>query len=242
MSTGMTPAPAPVTAPAPAPAGAVDIEDLLAAPLGLRERKKLKTRRGIRVEAFRLFREQGYDSTTVDQIAAAADVSPSTFFRYFPTKEDLIITDDYDPLMVSGLRSRPPGEPLLESIRQTLIPALRTVMAAEREEMMFRTRMLRTNQAIRDRSAGEMMRTRDLMVGVLAEREGERGEQGEQGKGCKRGRGAGQVDLLALRATVAAVLAACGEAVDHWASTDGAEDIADVVERALDAVTAAFQQ
>ena len=50
-------------------------------PLGLRERKKIKTRQAIRREAFRLFDANGYAATTVEQIADAADVSPSTFFR-----------------------------------------------------------------------------------------------------------------------------------------------------------------
>ncbi|MHA6762635.1 TetR family transcriptional regulator [Streptacidiphilus sp. PAMC 29251] len=226
MSTGITPAPVAAAA-ASGPAadgGPAEIEALLAAPLGLRERKKLKTRRVIRAAAFRLFADQGYESTTVDQIAAAADVSPSTFFRYFPTKEDLIITDDYDPLMVSVLRGRPLGEPLLESIRQMVMPALRTVMVAEREELLFRMRMLHSNLAIRNRSAGELLRTRDLIVEILAERAGE------------------QADLLALRATVAAVLAACSEAVEYWAQNDGEGEIADLVEHALDSVATAFRQ
>ena len=72
---------------------------------GLRERKKQKTRWAIQEHALRLFAEQGYEATTVDQIAAAAEISPSTFFRYFPTKEDLVIEDEYDALLVEGLRS-----------------------------------------------------------------------------------------------------------------------------------------
>jgi len=62
----------------------------------LRERKKVRTRGAIQEQAIRLFREQGYDETTVEEVAAAADVSPSTVFRYFPTKADLVIYDDLD--------------------------------------------------------------------------------------------------------------------------------------------------
>ncbi|HZC12209.1 MAG TPA: TetR family transcriptional regulator, partial [Mycobacterium sp.] len=58
---------------------------------GLRERKKIRTRETIRREAFRLIQENGYAATTVEQIAEAAEVSPSTFFRYFPTKESVLL-------------------------------------------------------------------------------------------------------------------------------------------------------
>src|SRR5690606_14406568 len=61
---------------------------------GLRERKKIKTRRAIRAAMYALVEEQGYEATTVEQIAERADVSPSTVFRYFPTKEDILLTDE----------------------------------------------------------------------------------------------------------------------------------------------------
>ncbi|MFI0420768.1 TetR family transcriptional regulator [Spongiactinospora sp. 9N601] len=81
------------------------------AEIGLRERKKARTRETILREAFRLFRERGYHATTVEQIAEAAEISPATFFRYFPTKEDLVTLDRFPPL-VEALASQPPGAPV----------------------------------------------------------------------------------------------------------------------------------
>jgi AcrR family transcriptional regulator len=196
------------------------IEDLLAAPLGLRERKKLKTRRAIRAAAFRLFSQQGFEATTVDQIAAAADVSPSTFFRYFPVKEDLVVTDDYDPVMEAALRSRPLDESLMESVRQTVLPALRQIVGLERDDMLLRMRLLRGNPVLRARGVAEMQRTRDLILTAFRDRDV---------------RPSGELERRAL---VAAFLAAAGEAVEYWAERDGRDDLVELVERALDTIAA----
>jgi AcrR family transcriptional regulator len=203
---------------APPPKSAADLDEILAAPLGLRERKKLKTRRAIRSAAFSRFAAQGYEGTTVDQIAADADVSPSTFFRYFPTKEDLVITDDYDPIMEAELRSRPAEESILESLLQAMIQPLRTVLAQEREDMLLRMRLLRENPTVRARSLAELNRSRDMLLRVFSERTGRPTAE------------------LALRAQISALLAVSNETVEYWAENEGEDDLIELLVETLNAV------
>src|SRR6201995_5655997 len=102
-------------------------------PTGLRERKKARTRASIREQALRLFREQGYQATTVEQIAAAAEVSPSTFFRYFPTKEDVVLQDDMDTRMIEAFRRQPPELSPAAAIRAGVREAWESFTAPEWE-------------------------------------------------------------------------------------------------------------
>lgn len=74
---------------------------------GLRERKKARTRDAIQEAALRLFLEQGYAATTVEQIAAAADVSERTFFRYFATKADTVSYDLVEPMVAESFVAQP---------------------------------------------------------------------------------------------------------------------------------------
>jgi AcrR family transcriptional regulator len=82
---------------------------------GLRERKKQQTREALEAVAMRLFERKGFDVTTVEEIAAAANVSPRTVFRYFPTKHDLVFSRLHDrlELLLAAVRRRPPDEPPL---------------------------------------------------------------------------------------------------------------------------------
>src|SRR5579863_8692249 len=93
---------------------------------GLRERKKARTRAAIREHALRLFREQGYDATTVEQIAAAAEVSPSTFFRYFPTKEDVVLRDDFDDRAFEAFDRQPVSLPPIVAFRAAMRETIAT--------------------------------------------------------------------------------------------------------------------
>jgi AcrR family transcriptional regulator len=90
--------------------------------VGLRERKKLQTYETLHHVALDMFERQGFHATTVDQIADVADVSTRTFFRYFPTKIDVLLADQ--PQRVAALREllgqRPPEEPVLEAMADAL--------------------------------------------------------------------------------------------------------------------------
>jgi len=109
---------------------------------GLRERKKIRTRQTIRREAFRLIQENGYAATTVEQIAEAAEVSPSTFFRYFPTKESVLLADDMDPVILNALNEQPPDLSPSQAVRRAYQAAMANLSEDEREFEDTRQRLM----------------------------------------------------------------------------------------------------
>jgi AcrR family transcriptional regulator len=109
---------------------------------GLRERKKIRTRETIRREAFRLIQENGYAATTVEQIAEAAEVSPSTFFRYFPTKESIVLADDMDPVILNALDEQPPDLSPIQAVRRAYQAAMAKMSEDEREFETTRQRLM----------------------------------------------------------------------------------------------------
>lgn len=76
------------------------------AELSLRERKKLQAKRRIKAMALRLVEESAYDEVTVEQIAALSNVSPSTVYRYFQTKEGIFLWDEYDEAVIEDFKAR----------------------------------------------------------------------------------------------------------------------------------------
>lgn len=184
-------------------------------PMGLRERKKLKTRVAIRQATYRLIQEQGYEATTIEQIAEAAEVSPSTVFRYFATKEDIVLTDEYDPIMEAALRSRPLDEPPLESLRLMMREALTSFATAEDEELRQRTRLMVEIPAIRSRMTETMSDTAKVLSQVLADRTGR------------------SADDLRIRVFIAAVLGALREVTLYWGEHGQEGDLITMVDEAL---------
>ncbi|GGK66278.1 TetR/AcrR family transcriptional regulator [Streptomyces flaveus] len=187
--------------------------------LSLRERKKLKTRIAIRNATYELIEEQGYDATTVEQIADRAEVSPSTVFRYFPTKEDIVLTDEYDPLAEELLRARPEDESLLDSmrfiIRQSMSMAIADAPTFAEREMKLRLRLMTEIPAVRSRVMESMSVTSRLMCRAIAERTGRHEND------------------LEVRVYTMGLMGALLEAAIYWTEHDYQGDLLDLLDRAL---------
>ena len=103
--------------------------------VGLRERKRQRTLSEIQRVALDLFQRQGYEATTIEQIAEEAEVSPSTVYRYFPTKEDLVLNDEYDPVILAAIAAGPPDESPVAAMRRALIATLVDANRGDRAEV-----------------------------------------------------------------------------------------------------------
>jgi AcrR family transcriptional regulator len=140
--------------------------------LGLRERKKIKTRQAIRREAFRLIQENGFAATTVEQIAGAADVSPSTFFRYFPSKESLLLADDLDPLILAALEAQPADLSPTQAIRRAYQTVMADLPAEQLEFENTRQRLMFSIPELKAAMYDEYYRTITVMAEVIGHRIG----------------------------------------------------------------------
>jgi AcrR family transcriptional regulator len=183
--------------------------------LGLRERKKIKTRTAIRDATYALIEEQGYDATTIEQIADRAEVSPSTVFRYFPTKEDIVVTDEYDPVLLAELAGRPMDEPWVDSLRHVTRMALGHGLEREPEITRLRARLMATVPAVRSRMVENLAVTGRQIAEAVSTR-----------TGLDR-------DSLEVRVFMMSLVGGLAEITLYWAENDFRDDPTDLVDRAL---------
>ncbi|HTX56415.1 MAG TPA: TetR/AcrR family transcriptional regulator [Candidatus Acidoferrales bacterium] len=135
---------------------------------GLRARKKEHVRATIQKEALRLFTDHGYEHTTVEQIAEAAGVSPATVYRYYKSKEDLVVTDEYDPVIVQSLLNRPADEPLIESVRAVMTGVLVEYFDRDRELIAARHALRLVTPSLQVAFYEEQERTLELFSALVA--------------------------------------------------------------------------
>ncbi len=169
---------------------------------GLRERKKARTRAALQEHALRLFRERGYEATTVDEIADAAEVSPSTFFRYFPTKEDVVLYDALDPLLLEAFEAQPAGLSPVGALRATMREVFGGAPADVLAQQDERAALIFAVPELRMRMLDEFARSMLLFADVVAKRAGRR------------------PDDLAVRALVGAVV---GVGIATWVNARGSQ-------------------
>ena len=186
--------------------------------MGLRELKKEQTRDLLAAAAVRLFIQRGYEATTIEEIAAAVGVSPRTFFRYYPSKEDVVVG-----LLRSGavdlqdeLSQRPSSECLADALRAATHRWAE--LSAERAASLLQlTQLLTSSPVLRARLDEERHRGREVLSGIVADR---------MGVVCT------EDNRPRLIATLA--LSVISDAIEQWSASGGAQPLTSYVDAGFD--------
>jgi AcrR family transcriptional regulator len=186
--------------------------------LGLRERKKRRTRAAIEHAALALFVAKGFDATTIEEVSAAAEVSPRTFFRYFPTKEHVVFASSDEVLkrLRQAIRNAPADVSDAVALRETFL-VLAEGIERHREDNLVRGRLIAENPALRGRSVSLEMEWELALADELLQRSGRKADFG-------------------ARILVSSALAANRVATDEWSGRGGRGSLRRLVLRAFDAL------
>ncbi|GAA4232326.1 AcrR family transcriptional regulator [Streptosporangium album] len=137
---------------------------------GLRERKKEQTRRRIAAAALRLFAERGFDAVTINEIAEAAEVAKVTLFKYFPTKESLVLQGVGEEDLAGIVAARPPGQSPLEALRAHYRAfAAEPAAAVDRDALIVQMRVIFDSPALSSGANDLLYGQRQALARVLAE-------------------------------------------------------------------------
>ncbi|WP_305954378.1 TetR family transcriptional regulator [Paenibacillus sp. FSL R7-0337] len=188
---------------------------------GLRERKKAKTMATIQMHALRLFRELGYKATTVEQIADAAEISYSTFFRYFASKEEVLLMDNYDPLLLEAFERQPAELSPLQAICAAMISGVHEMTEDEIITMRERNALVMSVPELRAAMLNNMLNMMDLLIEIITTR-----TEGRQ-------------DEMTIRAFAGAVIGVNISVVLYYAEHPDA-DFAALLEEGLNKLEAGF--
>ncbi len=160
-----------------------------------------------------LFVQQGFDGTTVAQIAEAAGVSQMTFFRYFPTKEAVVFDDPYDPVIADLIAEQDPGLPALERVRLGLLAAWNSAPDPTDESTRERIRLIAGHTRLAAGIWENNRRTEDRIVEALT------------------GTGVGRLEA---RVAAGSCLGGLTAALLDWASASDGQELRDRMNTALD--------
>ncbi|MFI9508225.1 TetR/AcrR family transcriptional regulator [Nocardia sp. NPDC052566] len=140
--------------------------------IGRRERKKAQTRKALADAALELFLDRGYDQVGVREVADAADVSVTTLFKYFPSKEALVfdLDEDIEAALVAAVRERPTGRSLLAALREHIVTRASAVSDSARNQAF--TRMIEGTPALREYARRMWLRHETALARTIAEEVG----------------------------------------------------------------------
>jgi AcrR family transcriptional regulator len=187
----------------------------------LRTRKRIRTKQTVQREALRLFTDKGYEQTTVDDIAHAAAMSARTFFRYFPTKEDVVLWDEYDEQPVEDLlQGRRDADDLLGHVILRIREMVADLHDRDRELLLTRIRLCFTVPEVRARFFDQQMTLIGPYFAQFAAAVG------------------APPDDLELPVTLAALYGAVMVAIERWQRHDGREDLLRLFDDAMAALAA----
>jgi AcrR family transcriptional regulator len=190
---------------------------------GLRERKKRRTRAELTDAAYALFDANGFDATTVDQIAEAVEVSSRTFFRYFTSKEDvaLSLADEQLTEVLAGFAAQPDDVPVLTGMRRAALDVLRAHGSGPS-----------TSDQERHRRVHDLISASPTLMAACLERGAARLDEVARLIGARMG-----VDPTTDRRphlVASVVLCAVRTAVSAWRATDRDTSDADLIGQAFD--------
>ncbi len=140
--------------------------------LGLRERRKIKTKSSIQREALRLFLDKGYQATSIEDIAEAVEIAPSTFFAYFPSKVDVLLQDEFDPVLIAAFNSQPSHLTPIAALRGAMHSVLTGLTAEQLDSFRERTALIARDAALRSAILNKFAGLRDEVSQVIARRVG----------------------------------------------------------------------
>ncbi|MEO3796956.1 helix-turn-helix domain-containing protein [Nonomuraea sp. B10E15] len=188
----------------------------------LRARRRAQTQRAIQAHAIRLFSERGYDATTMNDVAEAAGVSPMTVYRHFPTKEDLVLVDQFGELIAERIVASSAGQPLVRRIGGALVDAAAALsgddVTADREFVLVRLQLMISTPALRAKHLDNQYALQQAIISALGDE-------------------ATDPDTaFQAQAAASACLAALHTALVRWAADDGRTDLPRLIGRALAAV------
>ena len=185
-----------------------------APPDDVRARRKLDLMRRAQAAALDLFEARGFDRVTIEEIARICDVSPPTIYRHFGTKEQLVLWDEYDAVLLDGLADRLRSSPPIEALRTAILDPLDRIYASDAQRILRRARLADREPSVGAARASAMRSFRSALAASLV-----------AARAC---RDAFEADVLA-----GALFAALETAIEHWAATDGAFPLRRFIQRAL---------